>query len=105
MNAQTKIEAPETRFMDAYNALSDREALRLLKQMAERFSGCGYSYDKLEAGIEQCAVCCAEDEGWRGDDLAYRYLESQTRFGPSYTAHVMVSTEPMPALSKAWREM
>ena len=93
----------QERFTEAFDRLSDRDALRLLKALAKRFSGCGYSYDKLEAGIEECAVCCAEDEGFRGDDLAHRYLEEPTRFGPSYTAHVMVSTEPMEHTAAAWR--
>ncbi len=91
MNAYTPTVSDTTPFQEAFDALPDREALRLLKRLVERFSGCGYSYDKLEAGIEQCAVCCAEDEGYRGDDLARRYLEDPTRFGPSYAANVMVS--------------
>lgn len=90
MNTQTTVHADQTPFTEAFAALPDRDALRLLKTLAERFSGCGYSFDKLEAGIEECAVCCAEDEGFRGDDLAYRYLSAPDRFGPAYASKVMV---------------
>ena len=82
MNQHTTVQVDQVPFTEAFGKLSDREALRLLKALAERFSGCGYSYDKLEAGIEECAVCCAEDEGFRGSDLAHRYLEAPTRFSP-----------------------
>lgn len=85
MNAQSKIEAAaEQPFVEAFNALPDRDALRLLATLAKRFSGCGYAYDRLDAGIEQCATELAEQEGFTGDDLANRYLESPTRFGPSF---------------------
>jgi len=78
-----------TEIAAAYDKLSDRDALRLLAKMADRFSGCGYAYDKLEAGIEDCAAALAEDEGYRPDrfsvnhraELADRYLSDPVAFG------------------------
>jgi len=73
----------EQPFIDAFNALSDRDALRLFEQLADRFSG-SRGHDHVYAGIRGIARDFADWEGWRGDDLAARYLEDPTRFGPSY---------------------
>lgn len=73
----------ETPFIDAFNALSDQQALRLFQQMAYRFSW-SHGHDKIHDGILTIAFDSADNEGWRGDDLAARYLEDPTRFGPKY---------------------
>lgn len=83
MNAHSTI-APVVDWLEVYSRLPDREALQLLKMMAERFSGVGYGYDKVDHGIDLIAIDLAEDDGWRGDDLADRYLASPSRFGPGY---------------------
>lgn len=91
MTIQTPIEAAKQPFTEAYYQLSDREALRLLKALADRFSGLGYAYDRMDAGIEACATELAEQEGYRGDDLVHRYLHNPDRFGPRYNSVVMVN--------------
>jgi len=78
--AAPKREQP---FIEAFNALSDQQALRLFQQMAYRFSW-SHGHDKIHDGILTIAFDSAQDEGWRGDDLAARYLEDPTRFGSSY---------------------
>jgi len=64
----------EQPFITAFNALPDREALRLFQMMAHRFS---YSrgHDQIYDGILTVAFDSADNEGWRGGDLAARYLE------------------------------
>ncbi len=77
--------------LGAYNALPDREALRLLQKMAERFSGCD-AYDNPEGAIRSIAAQLAEDEGFRADrylmnpqaELADWYLRPAPVFGPDY---------------------
>jgi hypothetical protein len=66
--------APEVQpFLTAFNALPERDALRLLDKLADRFS---YSTgaDDIYHAIRLIAHDAAEEEGWRGDDLAERYL-------------------------------
>lgn len=87
--AAPKVEQP---FIDAFNALSDQQALRLFQQMAYRFSW-SHGHDKIHDGILTIAFDSADAEGYRGDDLAARYLEDPTRFGPSYQRAPMVLIE------------
>ncbi|KKC25797.1 hypothetical protein [Sphingomonas sp. SRS2] len=84
------IPAQELPYMEAFDALSDREALRLIKRQLQRFSGCSIGYDKADYGVDLIAVDLAEQEDWRGEDLAARYL-ADTRIPPAYERHVMVS--------------
>jgi len=68
--------------------------------MAQRFSGCGYAFDRIDAGIEACAAELAEADGWRADrysmnverELADRYLEAPR--GASYTAIPTIPLQP-----------
>lgn len=77
--------------LTAYNALPDREALRLLQKMAERFSGCD-AYDAAESAIHSIAAQLAEEEGFRPDrysmnpeaELGDRYLRAPMSFAPEF---------------------
>jgi hypothetical protein len=65
----------EMPFVTALAALPDRVALQLFAQLAhERFSSNGHAYDRVEDAIRGLAAEMAADEGFRGDDLASRYL-------------------------------
>jgi hypothetical protein len=90
MNAHTTPQADERPFVEAFEELPDRAALRLLKRLAQRFSGLSYGFDKIDHGIDLIAIDLAEDEGWRGDDLADRYLSNPDRFGPAFERAPMV---------------
>jgi hypothetical protein len=58
----------------AFDALSERDALKLFARMSERFS---YSrgHDLVHDGVQEIAMDAAQAEGWEGDDLASRYLD------------------------------
>lgn len=84
--------AAEVPFITAFNALPDREALRLFQMMAHRFSH-SRGHDQIYDGILTVAFDSADNEGFRGDDLAARYLEAPTRFGPSFGRPVLLTIE------------
>lgn len=96
----TPILAPDhERFTSAFDKLSDRDALRLLRTLAGRFSGYSYGFDQIDSGIERVAVDLAQEDGWLSDqyslsperDLADRFLSGPSSFQPSFELAVMVA--------------
>ena len=71
--------------------MSDRDALRMLKAMAQRFSGESYAFDDLDAAIDRLAHQMAEAEGFRGEEIGVRYLSAPTKFGPSFEKDLNLS--------------
>jgi hypothetical protein len=69
--AAPNVERP---FLSAFQALSTREQLRLFEQLSNEFSF-SRGHDRIHDAIRAIAQDAAEDDGWRGDDLAARYLE------------------------------
>jgi len=67
-------------FLIAFDDLSDRDALRLFEQLAERFSF-SRGHDRIHSAIRTIAYDAAQDAGWRGEDLAERYLEADRHTG------------------------
>ena len=84
-----EVEMP---IITAFQALNTRQQLRLFNQLADQFSF-SRGHDQIHGAIETIAFDAAEDEGYRGDDLAARYLADP------WPAFDLAPTVMLPALS------
>ncbi len=74
MNAPTPNLHAEQPFAEAFAALTEREQLRLFKQLADKLHSGSRGYDLIQDGIRELAHDLADWSGFQGDDLAERYL-------------------------------